>query len=268
MAGSADNAGPRDEQGKLIRFPRSSWVPKDGVEPLTGESGETAESTTATVEAPRQELEAFEADDFWASGDTQQFVGTGGSSPSTGAPVSGDAAEPAGASEPALAAAASAGGTAALEWRSLRVPMPTSWIAAVLVAAALAATGVVVVSLTSGTSPNVARHSHATVAHVVKPAKPWVARSAKPRRARRHVIRPRPPKPASSARSGTSVAASGQSVSSQASSTPAPPSYQAPPAASAASDSGSSSGGGSASSSSSGSAGPTSPLGPGTSPSG
>ncbi len=36
MAGSAHNGGPREEQGRLIRFPCGQWVPEDGIEPLNG----------------------------------------------------------------------------------------------------------------------------------------------------------------------------------------------------------------------------------------
>ena len=265
MAGSGDNAGPRDEQGKLIHFPRSSWVPEDGVEPLGTTPPASGDATTATLEAPGRDVEAFEPDDFWDSGDTQQFVGAGGSTTPIGTPVSSDAAEPAGAGEPALATSSYAGGTTALGWRALRVPLPTTWVGAVLAAAALAAIGALIVSLTGGTSHTLARQSHATVARVVKPAKPWVAYSAKPHAAKRHVTRPRTAKPPSSG-SSDSVAAPSSSQAAVPASAPAQLVYRPTPAASAASDSGSSSGGGGSSSGQS--AGPTSPLGPGTSPSG
>lgn len=82
MARSA-HTGSRDEQGKLIRFPRSRWIPDDGIEPLDGSSQamQTLEPSAAEPEdgsvegASRRDWPAFEAGDFWDSGDTQEFVG-------------------------------------------------------------------------------------------------------------------------------------------------------------------------------------------------
>jgi hypothetical protein len=34
------NGGSREEPGGVMRFPRSNWVPEDGVEPLTGVAGD------------------------------------------------------------------------------------------------------------------------------------------------------------------------------------------------------------------------------------
>lgn len=271
MAGSAHNAGPRDEQGKLIRFPRSKWVPEDGVEPLTGEHSDAVESTTATVEGPAPELEAFEADDFWASGDTQQFVGTGGSSAPVATPVADGVDEQPVIVEPALAAAACGGGTPAIGWRrQLRIPLPTTWVAAGLVLAALVATGVLIAALASGTSHTLARHAPASLARPIQPTKPWVVYSARPHPAKRHMTPAHRAKPAAPASSGTSTSGGASSSSQAGGSSPvqAQPVYHSSPPASVAGASGSSSGGGGGSSSSNQNAGPTSALGPGTSPSG
>ena len=78
MAGSAHNGGPRDEHGKLIRFPRGQWVPEDGIEPLNGET-RTADTRSLTNGADGEDRNAFEADDFWDSGETQEFVGVSAS---------------------------------------------------------------------------------------------------------------------------------------------------------------------------------------------
>jgi len=244
-------------------------VPDDGVEPLTAESGE---STTATVEAPPQEFEAFEADDFWASGDTQQFVGTGRSSGPIGGPPGDDSVSSrAVTGEPAVAAVSGdvpLPETGLPSWRRpLPVTLPTSWIAASVVVAGLAATILLIVSLTSGASYKVARHSSASFSRAVKPVKPWVAYSAKPSAAKRHVARPHPKTPA---RSTSSASAGTPSSSQPAGSAPvqAQPVYQPSPSASAAGDTGSSSSSGGGASSSGQRAGPTSPIGIGTSPSG
>jgi hypothetical protein len=83
VAGSQSTGGSGDEQGTLISFPRSKWVPDDGIQPLnTGNGHEAAgdgdppatddidESVVLGSRSP-----AIEATDFWASGDTQEFVG-------------------------------------------------------------------------------------------------------------------------------------------------------------------------------------------------
>jgi hypothetical protein len=75
----SDSVGPGDEQRKVIRFPRSAWMAEDGVEPLTGGHTRPADSTTAGAKGSSEELDAFEPDDFWASGETQQFVRATGS---------------------------------------------------------------------------------------------------------------------------------------------------------------------------------------------
>jgi hypothetical protein len=84
LGGSAHNGGPRDQQGEVIRFPRSKWVPEDGIEPLNGdaedqhspEGGAVAELDPGQSGADqRSSWPAIEASDFWASGDAQEFVG-------------------------------------------------------------------------------------------------------------------------------------------------------------------------------------------------
>jgi hypothetical protein len=75
LEGSEDSGSTRDERGTLIRFPGSGWIPADGIQPLNG--------STQTVEPPDAEeasgtperRAAFEAGDFWDSGETQEFVG-------------------------------------------------------------------------------------------------------------------------------------------------------------------------------------------------
>ena len=81
MGGSGNSGSSDDERGTLIRFPRPEWIPADGIQPLNthdreensagepanGEHGEGAERGAGTA--------TIEADDFWASGDTQEFVG-------------------------------------------------------------------------------------------------------------------------------------------------------------------------------------------------
>ena len=142
-------------------------------------------------------------------------------------------------------------------------------IAIVVMAAAMATAGALIVSLTGGTSYKLAHTPLARLAPVVKPPKPWVAYSAKPHPTARHVARPHPTKPATPPPSGSSVTASVSSSSEPTTSAPAQPVYHSQPAAAAASsDSGSSSSSGSASTSSGQRAGPTSVIGIGTSPSG
>lgn len=79
MEGSEKSGGTRDERGTLIRFPRSDWIPADGIEPFSqaddGSAGEGGSPSSPTIEA----------DDFWASGDTQEFVGVA-SAPGAPAP--------------------------------------------------------------------------------------------------------------------------------------------------------------------------------------
>jgi hypothetical protein len=83
LPGSGTSRGQGEEQGKLIRFPRSSWVPEDGIEPLNGDGlGEHSAGYDAPVEIDGPNVAehgstwpGIEAGDFWASGDTQEFVG-------------------------------------------------------------------------------------------------------------------------------------------------------------------------------------------------
>jgi hypothetical protein len=74
LAGSANNDDPREDHGNVILFP---GVPRDGVEPL-----DRVESAAPTPddEGNGSRRLAFEAGDFWESGDTQEFVGVAGSS--------------------------------------------------------------------------------------------------------------------------------------------------------------------------------------------
>ncbi len=84
MAGSPHDGNSRSEQGTLIRFPRSKWVPDDGIEPLNGDVDAQHSSESSAIPEldavqngadERSSWPAFEASDFWASGDTQEFVG-------------------------------------------------------------------------------------------------------------------------------------------------------------------------------------------------
>src|SRR5205085_9638675 len=62
------------------RFPRSSWVPDDGIQPLNGgpssgnDSPGESDRGNDGAEHPAGSP-AIEAGDFWASGETQEFVG-------------------------------------------------------------------------------------------------------------------------------------------------------------------------------------------------
>jgi hypothetical protein len=89
VARSQSTDGSGDEQGTLISFPRSKWVPDDGIQPLDTGNGHKAtrdgdppvgddidESVVQSSRSP-----AIEATDFWASGDTQEFVGVAPSPP-------------------------------------------------------------------------------------------------------------------------------------------------------------------------------------------
>jgi hypothetical protein len=195
VAGSADNDGARDGHGKVIHFPRSNWVPDDGVEPLTGEPAEPiepAKSTTATLEPPSRDREAFEPDDFWDSGDTQQFVGTGGSpKASTSAQIdeppvavrstAGDGAVPT-VSESGSATRRRAIRIRALLARrppSLSLPARKFGLAFALVA--VLGAGAIAEILTAGGPSKPA--FHAATASSTEPLirhRPWVARGVKP----------------------------------------------------------------------------------------
>lgn len=75
MARSPDNGSPRDEQGRLIRFPRSKWVPDDGIVPLNADAPGNEPARVAPEAGAAAQAPAIDAGDFWASGETQQFVG-------------------------------------------------------------------------------------------------------------------------------------------------------------------------------------------------
>jgi len=81
LGGSEHNGSTRDERGTLIPFPRSGWIPADGIEPLNTEAPQPSSTSEAGSGAqepgaePRARSATIEADDFWASGDTQEFVG-------------------------------------------------------------------------------------------------------------------------------------------------------------------------------------------------
>ena len=95
MGGSEHNGGTRDERGTLIPFPRSGWIPADGIEPFnTGDlqPGSTSEAGSGAQAGAEQTggSATIEADDFWASGDTQEFVGVASPADGSGpAPVAG-----------------------------------------------------------------------------------------------------------------------------------------------------------------------------------
>jgi hypothetical protein len=261
LAGSDDNAGPRDEHGKLIKFPRSAWVSEDGVEPLTARTAE--ESTTATVERADGELEAFEPDDFWASGETQQFVGA----PSSSRAVASPGMDGAKGNEdgPAISLPKEPRPRSGHRWRQLSLPLPTKLVAAAIVLCALAGSGIASVFLTAGRSEHspsasIGRNHAATDAPV---RRPWAVRNVRnqavthrPRRAHRH-------KPTPRVRKRTVVAASAPSTSTPAASTPTQPVYQPPPASTVSTGHHRSSGGHRA-----GPTGTVSLIGAGTSPSG
>lgn len=150
MAGSAHNGGPREEQGNVILFP---GVPRDGVEPLDGVNPATPASHGENNTPHRL---AFEADDFWDSGDTQEFVGVAGSSSSAETKVPPGATstlEPeVGASSPSPAGQ-EATGHPDLDQRlgSGRRPRRAALLAPIVVVAASAALVVVLVSQPSST---------------------------------------------------------------------------------------------------------------------
>lgn len=219
---------------------------------------------TATVEDGR-ELEAFEPDDFWASGETQQFVGA---SRSVTAPEiesrEGDEddssrslpGEPVARSEP--------------RWRRLSVGLPTKVIAAAVVLCALAGTGIASVFLIAPSSqrpPHVSvDQRHASTAAIVRT--PWIARAVRHRTVTHRARRAHRHKPSTRTRRHA-VAAAGTPVSSTPSVSTTPPTtatqpaYQAPPPAAASTTHHRSSGGHHA-----GPTGTVSLIGAGTSPSG
>ena len=251
MAGSAHSGGPRDEQGKLIRFPRGgSWIPADGIEPLTGDpaTSPSTNSATATHDSSPADGSAFEADDFWGSGDTQQFVGVA-SSRSGSAPN-----DIAAKSVPASATMSTVATTTTevfddqsrtgFSERSARARLhrgfvfptlpvrgPTALAAAGLVAVVLVGTGAAV-ELNAGTSPRPVRHTAARVAHTTRTA---VHRSApKPAREKRRPMqsashtrphRPHVTHPSTSPAPTNTAAASAQPTSYE--SRAVQPSYQA-----------------------------------------
>jgi hypothetical protein len=69
VAGSESSEDFQNERAKLIQFPRSPWVPPDGIEPLNGAD---AGAGTAMLE-PEPDEQSVAA--FWSGGDTQEFVG-------------------------------------------------------------------------------------------------------------------------------------------------------------------------------------------------
>jgi hypothetical protein len=76
LEGSEDNGGTRDEPGTLIRFPGSGWIPADGIQPLNGSARRLDSPGAQEASSDRPEpRSAFDAGDFWDSGDTQEFVG-------------------------------------------------------------------------------------------------------------------------------------------------------------------------------------------------
>ena len=259
MAGSGDNAGPRDEQGQLIHFPRSSWVPEDGVEPLGAAPAPPGDATTATLEAPGREVEAFEADDFWDSGDTQQFVGSGRAAP----PVPPDECT----LEPEAAdARISSRRLALLTWGRFSLPRPSSFVAAALVLASLAGTSVVIELLTAPGAKKLADYPAASRAHAsasIRKPRPRVAVSIR----RHRVAASHRKKPHTTTKHATVVATTRSTATPAAPQQPVhqtQPTYQsASRAVAASSDSGSSSG-----SQHQGPSGTVSLIGAGTSPSG
>lgn len=92
MGGSEHNGGTRDERGTLIPFPRSGWIPADGIEPLNTENPPRSSTSEAGSGAyqdgadQRAGSATIEADDFWASGDTQEFVGVASAADGSPAP--------------------------------------------------------------------------------------------------------------------------------------------------------------------------------------
>ena len=92
MGGSEHNGGTRDERGTLIPFPRSGWIPADGIEPLNTEDLQPNSTSDAGNGTHRDGAErrtgsaTIEADDFWASGETQEFVGVASAADGSPAP--------------------------------------------------------------------------------------------------------------------------------------------------------------------------------------
>lgn len=256
MAGSSDNVGLRDEHGKLIDFPRSSWVSADGVEPLGPGPMKSGESATATGEDPERELEAFEPDDFWASGQTQQFVGGGDAS--TGAGLN-SASEALRSAQPGLADAPPAPDRdlpssdravhRRARWSQLSLPGPATLLVAALAVCALAGTGVTLVLLNGSAQRQpprepVASHHQtgSTPAHRPRVARrsPHHAVSHHRARARHHpTVRRRSRRSVVSASTSSTTSPAVYSpaeVSSTTETSPAQPVYQ-PPASAASSTS-------------------------------
>jgi hypothetical protein len=234
-------------------------VPEDGVEPLGAAPAPPDNATTATLEAPGCDGEAFEPDDFWESGETQQFVGGGRSAPP--APSNECTLEP----EPT---------DARISRRRLALPTlgtfsptrPSSLVATALVLASLAGTGAVVELLTAPAAKKVADHPAASRAHAsasLRKPRPRVAvsrrqhRVAASHRKKRHTTTKLATVVATTRSTATPAAPAQPSHQTQ-------PTYQSTPrAVAASSDSGSSSG-----SQHQGPSGTVSLIGAGTSPSG
>jgi hypothetical protein len=123
LEGSEDSGGTRDERGTLIHFPRSGWIPADGIQPLNG-SPRTVDPPDAQDEASErpERRAAFEAGDFWDSGETQEFVGV--------ASAAGDSTQ----AEPQASAAGRTQTSGELRQQLLRTPLIGAAVAVTVMA--------------------------------------------------------------------------------------------------------------------------------------
>jgi hypothetical protein len=168
VAGSQTTGGSGDEQGTLISFPRSKWVPDDGIEPLnTGNGDELAgEGDSAVADGVDESVvqssrsPAIEATDFWASGDTQEFVGVA-PSPHGSPPTESAESAP----EPGGRTARRARRSVPLVRRMPRTQLASSLVAVMLLAAGGAAAWQLLGGNPRGSkSPTIARTSSSTYA--------------------------------------------------------------------------------------------------------
>jgi len=181
LGGSAHNGGPRDQQGELIRFPRSKWVPEDGIEPLNGDaedqhspgSGAVAERGPGQSGADQHSSwPAIEASDFWASGDAQEFVGVAPMARASTPPADRNDGIPEavvgdGAADRPVSHADQAWGGGELGKRPLSAPLLTALVVITLVAA-----GSVAVWRLLGAQPRSSKSSVASLKadHTASPA--------------------------------------------------------------------------------------------------
>jgi hypothetical protein len=171
VAGSQSTGGSGDEQGTLISFPRSKWVPDDGIEPLNpgndhepaGEDDPVAADGVDESAAQGARSPAIEATDFWASGDTQEFVGVAPSPRGSPPPASAESAV-----EPGVRTARRPRRSVPMERLAPRAQYVVSLVAVILLAASGTAVWRLLTSHRSASkSPAMARSSSLTYASAI-----------------------------------------------------------------------------------------------------